>query len=1032
MPLHLGQRIRVSVVLLVLITAFLTAFPALASSPDIVISQVYGGGGNSGATYKNDFIELFNRSSAPVDLTGWSVQYASSTGSSWQRTNLSGTLQPGQYYLVQEALGAGGTVSLPAPDATGTIALGATSGKVALVTNTTLLTCGAVAGNCLPNPSIRDFVGFGSAATNFEGSAPTATLSNTTDAMRRASGCTDTDDNGADFTVSAPSPRNTASPIHRCDNQPVTVSCGGPLTTDQGTAATRPVSAVDPDGTVVDIAVSNVTPSSPSISAIDLVPASSLGGTATADVEVGSTTPVGNYTVVVTATNMDSPVTQTGTCSLSVTVNPPLVSISEIQGSGARSPFAGTLRRTSGVVTVLLGSGFFLQDPIGDGDPSTSDGIFVFSGTSTARSLAPGDEVTVTGTVSEFLSSTRPRDLPLTELAGSVTVVKTGSGHALPEPVVISDRPDTVIAPDGIDAFEALEGMLVRITSPRVSGPVNSFGELFVYASGDAANATPGGNLLITPLAGGDVDYNPERILIDDEARLPGGTGSGTRYNNPQVQVRTGDTAAGDIVGAMDYQFSNYRVQASQKLSDILPGTVPASPIASLRAPLAYEGRISTFNVENLFDCVDAPGKDDSPTSCSAADLAALEVKLTKLAAGFQQELRSPEIVTVEEAENTLVLTGDANGYVPGTTIPALLPRLNGHYSAVSFDASDGRGIEVAFIYNTDRVTLHQAFLATDILPDTDGVFDGSAVRSGREPLVGFFTLDGVDLILVGNHLKSKGGPQYTGDATDSGDDPVYGAFQPPVRWTEIVRHLQADYVRRLVDLLLAQHPGANVAVGGDMNDFSFAEPGEGQDTLARMRDSATAPLIDAVDRVPAASRYSYVFEGNSQVLDHLLLNAGMAAHLRDQGIAHINADFPESLGANPAVTFRSSDHDPLVAYFCTDTTPPVLKVTASPSTLWSPNHQQVTVRTTVSLTDNKDSAPALRLVSVTSNEPDNGLGDGDLAGDIVIVNNTTFKLRAERSGMGTGRIYTITYEATDACGNKTVGTAMVNVPRSS
>src|SRR5437764_577508 len=109
--------------------------PAGASSnSSVVLSQVYGGGGNSGATFKNDFIELFNRSATPVDLTGWSVQYAASAGTTWQRTNLAGlTLQPGQYYLVKEAVGAGGTVDLPASDATGTIAMAAGAGKVVLV-----------------------------------------------------------------------------------------------------------------------------------------------------------------------------------------------------------------------------------------------------------------------------------------------------------------------------------------------------------------------------------------------------------------------------------------------------------------------------------------------------------------------------------------------------------------------------------------------------------------------------------------------------------------------------------------------------------------------------------------------------------------------------------------------------------------------------------------------------------------------------------------------------------------------------------
>ena len=118
----------------------LSPAPVAGISSGVVISQVYGGGGNAGATYRNDFIELHNRGGSAVDVTGWSVQYASSAGTSWAVTTLTGTLAPGQFYLVQEAVGAGGTVNLPAPDASGNIAMSATAGKVALVSSTTALT----------------------------------------------------------------------------------------------------------------------------------------------------------------------------------------------------------------------------------------------------------------------------------------------------------------------------------------------------------------------------------------------------------------------------------------------------------------------------------------------------------------------------------------------------------------------------------------------------------------------------------------------------------------------------------------------------------------------------------------------------------------------------------------------------------------------------------------------------------------------------------------------------------------------------
>jgi len=200
-----------------------------ATPGKIVISQVYGGGGNSGSVFKNDFIELFNSGGSSVSVTGWSVQYASAAGTTWQVTNLSGSIAPGQYYLVQEALGAGGTTNLPAPDATGTIAMAATAGKVALVSTTV-----ALSGAC-PSAGILDLVGFGSTATCFEGAGPTPAPSNTNAVFRAAAGCTDTNNNNSDFSAAAAAPRNGATPANICGapvNAPPSITPpGDPITT---------------------------------------------------------------------------------------------------------------------------------------------------------------------------------------------------------------------------------------------------------------------------------------------------------------------------------------------------------------------------------------------------------------------------------------------------------------------------------------------------------------------------------------------------------------------------------------------------------------------------------------------------------------------------------------------------------------------------------------------------------------------------------------------------------------------------------
>ncbi|MCC6398116.1 MAG: lamin tail domain-containing protein [Bacteroidetes bacterium] len=184
-------------------------------SGQIRISQVYGGGGNSGSTFTHDFIELLNAGGTPVDLAGWSVQYASATGSTWQSTSLAGTIQPMQYYLVQEAPGGGGTASLPVPDVIGVIPMSASAGKVALVCSVAV-----AAGACPLGPLVVDFVGFGPNANCFEGASPAPAPNSSNAIHRQEGGSMDTDDNKADFATGAPVPRNTSSP-------PFTLSVGG-------------------------------------------------------------------------------------------------------------------------------------------------------------------------------------------------------------------------------------------------------------------------------------------------------------------------------------------------------------------------------------------------------------------------------------------------------------------------------------------------------------------------------------------------------------------------------------------------------------------------------------------------------------------------------------------------------------------------------------------------------------------------------------------------------------------------------------
>ena len=211
-------------VALVLVTAVaaVTAVavqPASSASPDVVVSQVYGGGGNAGASHTHDFVELFNRGATAVDVSGWTVQYASAAGTTWQTTALTGAIGPGRHYLVQLASAAAVGAPLPTPDATGTTNLAVSGGKIAVVRDATSLTCGASPGSCSVVPSVADLVGYGSAA-DYEGSGAAAALGNATAAIRAGEGCTDTDANQADFAAGTPIPRNSSSPVTTCDVAP--------------------------------------------------------------------------------------------------------------------------------------------------------------------------------------------------------------------------------------------------------------------------------------------------------------------------------------------------------------------------------------------------------------------------------------------------------------------------------------------------------------------------------------------------------------------------------------------------------------------------------------------------------------------------------------------------------------------------------------------------------------------------------------------------------------------------------------------
>jgi hypothetical protein len=229
---------------------------------------------------------------------------------------------------------------------------------------------------------------------------------------------------------------------------------------------------------------------------------------------------------------------------------------------------------------------------------------------------------------------------------------------------------------------------------------------------------------------------------------------------------------------------------------------------------------------------------------------------------------------------------------------------------------------------------------------------------------------------------------------------------------SEAQRLQQAQVVNTFVGNLLALDAQARVFVIGDMNDYQFSAP------LATLKGSL---LTNLVENLSAAEQYTYVFDGNAEVLDNFLVTGRLLTYNHRFDIVHMNAEF--------AAEYQVTDHDPALGQFCLDNTPPDVTVSVDPSELWPVNHKYVTVHATVTVSDNIDPNPSVGLVGLTSDEPDDALGDGHTINDMVILDEYTFDLRAERSGTGDGRLYTIMYRGSDACGNTALGYAYVSVP---
>jgi len=794
---------------LALAAAGLAVLPGAAAAVDVtsgvVISEVYGGGGNTGAQYTNDFLELYNRGTSAQSVAGWSVQYSSATGTSWQSTPLTGSVPAGGYYLIKEGAGSGTGAALPTANDTGTIALSASNGKVALVNTATPLSGCAAA--CSAAPGVVDFLGFGTA--NDAAGAPTPALTNSTSDQRTITPFTNTGNNAHDFTAGAPTPAGAGStppPVTDCSAVPTPPEC---------------------------------------------VP--------------GTTT------------------------------------IQDVQGTGFVSPLKGsTVDKVAGIVTAVRTSGsrgFWMQQAAPDlTRTSASSGVFVFTSKAT---VSIGDSVLVTGSVSDYypLSSgetvSTTSSLSITELSPTA-ITSISKDNPVPAPLVLTPTtvPGGYAAPAGggnvesIDPvdptrsvqefFEAHEGMLVEVDNARIVGPGKpQYGEIYV-TSKPAEQPTPRGGTYL-----GGYDALPTgRLLV-------------APLNGVVPAANVGDQFVGATSGPVDWSsFGGY---------DMAAGVVGAYQdnhlTGSVATPQAGDQlAVATYNVQNL-----APADP--------------QAKYDRLGAGVVTNLKSPDVISVEEIQDNSGAT-DNDGVVAAdqtlTKLTAAISAAGGpSYQWSEIDpvadqdgGQPGGNIRVVFLYNPDRVTFVSrpggtSTSAVTVSTGADGTPELStspgrvdptneAWNSSRKPLAGEFVFDGKKVIVVANHFNSKGGDQSS-----------EGRFQPPNRTSEVQRNKQATLLNGFVRQVLAADPRANIVLAGDFNDYQFSQP------IRTLTDDG-ATLTDLINTLPVNERYTYVFNGVSQVLDHIfvsrpLSDAGPAAVQYD--VIHVNSEF----------SAQTSDHDPQV-----------------------------------------------------------------------------------------------------------------------
>lgn len=544
------------------------------------------------------------------------------------------------------------------------------------------------------------------------------------------------------------------------------------------------------------------------------------------------------------------------------------------------------MKQVPGIVTLVLNDGFFFQSSIADDKNCSSEGLYVYSKN---YGVEVGDSILVDGVVEEYIpGGIESNNLSITQISlASVHIIS--HGHSLPQPTIIGragrNPPSKIIDDDrmwsfdsendGLDFYESLEGMLVEIQKAVVVGATNDFQEIVVLADlgiDNGPRSESGG--IIYSLD----DPNPERIILDGSLkRLP--------------DVRVGDIFSESILGVMDYDFGNYRVLVKQfgsiVQSDLSQAVVPP--------PNDNELTVTTYNVDNL-------SPEDS------------ETRFDTLAGQIIENLQSPDILGLEEIQDNSgsVDDGTVSADVTMQLLTDAIKQRGGpayEYRQIDpIDNSDGgaRGgnIRSVLLFRSDRglrfIDSHDSSLVRSAsiienqgqftLSNSPGVIDppDSTFFDCRKPLVGQFQFRGKSIFVILNHFSSR-----------SDDPPLFGKSRSSTSSANSQRTAQALRVYEFVSQMMVLNPQSYIIVAGDFNDYQFSQT---------LRTATGEILVNVIRELPLEDRFTYIYDGNSQAFDHILVTPSFLDKITLVDIPHINTLLPEYI--------QASDHDPVLARF--------------------------------------------------------------------------------------------------------------------